>query len=120
MFIKPLILQSQAGLNAHLILSVKDPASKERLIKENVTLFEVFKIAAGYDDISSEWIKNFPITFDIAYPYLMKQLKKKDMNNAIVNTFLKVLSEYPDTFISQKVGIEKSREFLSAPKKSWS
>jgi triphosphoribosyl-dephospho-CoA synthase len=99
-----------SGLNGAPDLSVKDPASKERLIKENVTLFEVFKIAAGYDDICSEWIKNFPITFDIAYPYLMKNLKKKDMNNAIVNTFLKVLSEYPDTFISRKVGMEKARE----------
>jgi triphosphoribosyl-dephospho-CoA synthase len=40
----------------------------------------------------------------------MKQLKTKNMNNAIVNTFLKVLSEYPDTFITRKVGLEKSRE----------
>ena len=99
-----------SGLNGAPDLSVKDPASKERLIKENVTLFEVFRIAASYDDICSEWINNFPITFDVAYPYLMKQLKTKFMNNAIVNSFLKVLSEYPDTFITRKVGLEKSRE----------
>ena len=29
---------------------------------------------------------------------------------AIVNTFLKVLAEHPDTFISRKVGKEKARE----------
>ena len=88
-----------SGLNGAPDLSVKDKKSKTRLIEENVTLFQVFKIASGYDDICSEWIKNFPITFDLAYPYLMNQLKTKDLNTAIVNTFLNVLAENPDTFI---------------------
>jgi triphosphoribosyl-dephospho-CoA synthase len=99
-----------SGLNGAPDLSVKDPDSKARLIRENVSLFEVFKIASGYDDICSEWINNFPITFDLAYPYLMEQLKCKDHNTAIVDTFLKVLAEHPDTFISRKVGKEKAKE----------
>jgi triphosphoribosyl-dephospho-CoA synthase len=40
----------------------------------------------------------------------MEQLKSRDLNTAIIHTFLKVLSEYPDTFIARKVGIEKTRE----------
>jgi triphosphoribosyl-dephospho-CoA synthase len=79
-------------------------------MKENVSLFEVFKIAAGYDDICFEWVNNYSITFDMAYPYLMEQLKSKCLNTAIIHTFLKVLSERPDTFISRKVGVEKTRE----------
>ncbi len=105
-----------SGLNAASDLDVNDPASKERLLKENVSLFEVFKIAAGYDDICSEWVRNYPITFDLAYPYLKKQLERGDLNAAVVHTFLKILSEHPDTFIARKVGFEKARQVSSDAK----
>ncbi len=98
-----------SGLNGAPDLDVNDVKSKERLLKENVSLFEVFRIAAGYDDICYEWVNNFPLTFDLAYPYLAEQLKRKCLNNGIIHTFLKVLSERPDTFISRKVGLEKTR-----------
>jgi len=105
-----------SGLNGAPDLNVKDQNSKTRLIKENVTLHEVFKIASSYDDICREWVHNFPITFDLAYPYLMNELKHKDLNSAIVNTFLKVLAEHPDTFISRKVGVEKAKEVSAGAK----
>ena len=105
-----------SGLNGAPDLNVKDQNSKTRLIKENVTLHEVFKIASSYDDICREWVHNFPITFDLAYPYLMNELKHKDLNSAIVNTFLKVLAEHPDTFISRKVGKEKAKEVSAGAK----
>jgi triphosphoribosyl-dephospho-CoA synthase len=99
-----------SGLNGAPDLSVNDPKSKSRLVEENVSLFKVFQIAAGYDDICFEWVNNFPITFDMAYPYLSQQLSVKGrcLNTAIVHTFLKVLAERPDTFISRKVGLEKT------------
>ena len=99
-----------SGLGEAPDLDVTNPASKTRLLKENVTLFEVFKIAADYDDICSEWVHNYPITFDLAYPQLMKQLEKGDLNVAVVHTFLKILSEHPDTFIARKAGAKKARE----------
>jgi len=98
-----------SGLGGAPDLDVTDPASKTRLLKENVSLYEVFKIAAGYDDICSEWVNNYPITFDLAYPYLTSQLKHGDLNSSVVHTFLKILSEHPDTFIARKVGVEKAR-----------
>ena len=106
-----------SGLGDAPDLDVTDPASKARLLKENVTLFEVFKIAADYDDICSEWVRNYPITFDLAYPYLLEQLKHGDLNTAVVHTFLRVLSEHPDTFIARKVGVEKAREVSLDAKK---
>jgi triphosphoribosyl-dephospho-CoA synthase len=99
-----------SGLNGAPDLSVKDKNSKTRLLKENITLRQVFEIASSYDDICSEWINNYPITFGLAYPYLKSELKRVDLNTAIVNTFLKVLSDNPDTFIARKVGEEKARE----------
>jgi triphosphoribosyl-dephospho-CoA synthase len=107
---------SPSGLGDAPDLDVTDPASKERLLKENVGLFEVFKIASVYDDICYEWVNNYPITFDLAYPYLMKQLENKPLNTAVVHTFLKILSQRPDTFIARKVGKEKALEVSSEAK----
>ena len=109
-------IANPSGLNDAPDLDVTDPRSKERLIKENVTLFEVFKIASAYDDICAEWVNNYPVTFDLAYPYLMEQLKSKPLNMAVVHTFLKILSERPDTFIARKVGKEKAQEISSDAK----
>jgi triphosphoribosyl-dephospho-CoA synthase len=106
-----------SGLNDAPDLDVHDPHSKERILKENVSLYQVFKIAAGYDDVCSEWVNNYPITFNLAYPYLKEQLKSRDLNTAIIHTFLKVLSEHPDTFIARKVGFKKASELSLDAKK---
>lgn len=105
-----------SGLGGAPDLDVTDPSSKERLIRENVGLFEVFKIAAGYDDICYEWVNNYPVTFDLAFPYLKKQLEDKPLNVAVVHTFLKILSERADTFIVRKVGRERALEVSAEAK----
>jgi len=105
-----------SGLNEAPDLDVTDPHSKERLIKENVTLFEVFRLASAYDDICAEWVNNYPITFDLAYPYLTQQLKTKPMNTAVVHAFLKILSERPDTFIARKLGRGEALEVSAEAK----
>ncbi|MGD6933907.1 MAG: triphosphoribosyl-dephospho-CoA synthase [Candidatus Bathyarchaeia archaeon] len=99
-----------AGLNQAPDLSVSDPKSKQRLMTENVTLYKVFDIAKDYDDICSEWIRNYPITFTEAYPYLKEQLEEVEENTAVINVFLKILSKHPDTFIARKAGIEKAKK----------
>jgi triphosphoribosyl-dephospho-CoA synthase len=109
-------IASPSGLNEAPDLDVTNPASRERLLKENVSLFEVFKLASSYDDICYEWVHNYPITFSLAYPYLMAQLKSKPLNTAVVHTFLKILSEHPDTFIARKVGKEKAKEISEEAK----
>jgi triphosphoribosyl-dephospho-CoA synthase len=99
------------GLGKAPKLDVTDPASKQKILEEQVTLFEVFKIASAYDSIASEWVNNYPITFDLGYPYFVQQLEDKaDVNAATVHTFLKILSEVPDTFISRKVGLARAKK----------
>jgi triphosphoribosyl-dephospho-CoA synthase len=99
-----------SGLGGAPDLDVTKADSKKRLIEENVGLFEVFKLAAAYDDICYEWVNNYPITFDLAYPYLTEQLRSKPLNTAVVHTFLKILSERPDTFVARKMGSPKAQE----------
>jgi triphosphoribosyl-dephospho-CoA synthase len=100
-----------SGLGKAPELDVNDSDSVNRIVKENVTLYQVFKIASAYDRVCSEWVNNYPVTFEAAYPYLIKQIREaKDLNKAIIHTFLKVLAKYPDTFIARKIGIKKAKE----------
>jgi triphosphoribosyl-dephospho-CoA synthase len=105
-----------SGLGGVPDLDVNDPAAQTRILKDKISLFDVFKIAASYDNICSEWVNNYSITFDLAYPYLMQHLEYESLNEAIVHTFLKILSEHPDTFIARKVGSEKAQEISSEAK----
>ena len=106
-----ILIAKPSGLGEAPKLDVTDPASKQKILNDQVTLFEVFKIASEYDSIASEWVNNYPITFDLGYPYFTQQLEEmRDVNTAIVHTFLKILSEVPDTFIARKVGLAKAKE----------
>jgi triphosphoribosyl-dephospho-CoA synthase len=92
-------------------LDVTDPASKEKILRDKVTLFDVFKLSSAWDSVSSEWATNYAITFDLGYPYFVDLLKDtKDVNTATVQTFLKILSEVPDTLIARKLGSARAKD----------
>lgn len=104
-------IANPSGLNEAPELDINDPRSVDRIVKERISLYQVFKIASDYDRVCYEWVHNYPITFDFAYPFLTRQIKENgDLNMAVVHTFLNVLANYPDTFIARKVGVGKARE----------
>lgn len=104
-------IANPSGLGKAPDLDINDPTATERIIDQKISLYEVFRIAEKYDTICSEWTKNYPVTFDLAYPFLMNKLRDSpDPGLAIVQTFLQVLAEVPDTFIARKTGIEKARQ----------
>jgi len=106
-----------SGLGKAPDLDVNDPTSIDRILNERITLFHVFKIASTYDRVCSEWVNNYPVTFDFAYPRLKGRIDSgEDLNTAIVHVFLEVLATYPDTFIARKVGMEKARQVSALAK----
>lgn len=99
------------GLGEAPELDVNDPQSKRKILKEGISLYEIFKIASAYDSICAEWVRNYPITFEIGYPFFKEQIEKTgDINLATVHTFLKILAEIPDTLVIRKAGKEKAQE----------
>lgn len=107
------------GLGTVPELDIKDPDSVNKIHREKISLYQIFKIASKYDTICYEWVNNYSITFDFAYPSLVKQIKRdNDLNMAIVHLFLKVLAEYPDTLITRKTSIRKAREVSSMAKEA--
>jgi len=104
-----------SGLGKAPDLDVNDPGSVKRIIEEGISLYQVFKIAASYDMVCSEWVNNYPVTFEYAYPLLVQNLKEDgDLNMAIIHTFLAVLAKHPDTFIARKVGLKRACEVSAA------
>ncbi len=104
-------IANPSGLGKAPDLDVNDPASKNRILEEKVSLYEVFKIAEPYDTICSEYVNNYHVTFDLAYPALSKHLDKtSNPSSATIQAFLEVLAKVPDTFIARKTNIQKARE----------
>lgn len=110
-------IANPSGLGKAPELDINNPNSINLIRKEKISLYDTFVIASEYDTVCSEWVKNYPITFDVAYPYLIEQIGKTvDLNMAIIHTFLKILAEHPDTFIARKTGIKKAREVSAMAK----
>ena len=87
-------------------LDINDPAAKERLEEQGITLFQVMEHSAPHDMVAEEFITEFPLT-----RYTADLLHKHEsLCNPISTVFLKLLSEYPDTFIAKKYGMEAALE----------
>jgi triphosphoribosyl-dephospho-CoA synthase len=111
-------IASPSGLGKAPDLDVNDPKSKSRILEDKIPLYDVFKIAEPYDTICSEYVNNFHVTFDLAYPALSKHLKTlSDPSAAIIQSFLEVLAEIPDTFIARKTSPRKALEVSKEAKK---
>lgn len=105
------IAQAQpGGLGTSPRLDITDARSKKEILEKHISLFDVFKISAPWDSISNEWVTNYHVTFDIGYPFFLQQLNgTRDINTVIVSTYLKILSEVPDTLIQRKAGANRSK-----------
>jgi len=99
------------GLNKAPNFDATEASSKQEILRTHTTLFDLFKISTDYDSIAHEWTKNYPIVFDVGFPALCREIKRiENINDAIVHTFLKLLSENPDTLIARKAGSSKAQE----------
>lgn len=78
--------------------------------KDNINLKKIFELSKDYDLISSEYSSGFAIILNKGLPFYFDTFNQtNDINKATVNTFLKILSEYPDTLIIRKSGISDAQ-----------
>ncbi|KYK35481.1 MAG: hypothetical protein AYK18_03320 [Theionarchaea archaeon DG-70] len=68
---------------------------------KNMTLLDLFVTSSAWDTIASEWISGFPITFSGAQ-FLIE-------GGAIIELYLKILSEYPDSLVLRRFGKKMAR-----------
>lgn len=103
-------------------LDVKDTSSLDRILEEKLNPLDIFRECQERDAICNEWVTGFNVTFTEGYPFLRKRLDEgASINEATVDTFLKILSEHPDSLIQRKSGkkaaisvSQKAREIIQA------
>lgn len=97
---------------------VNKKSSINKILKENISLYKIFELSASWDNISAEWISDFKITFEIGVPYFQKVFQEsREINVAIVDSFLYILSRFPDSLIQRKSGIVEAKKISSRAKK---
>jgi triphosphoribosyl-dephospho-CoA synthase len=102
---------SPGGLGRVPELDVNDPTSIAEIRKRGIFLRDIFRISARYDLISREWVSDFHVTFEIGLPFLRQELRATgDINSAIVDTYLKILSQMPDTLVARKSGMGAAKQ----------
>ena len=105
------------GLGKISKYDLNDEDSLDEIRKDKIKLKQIFELSKDYDLISSEYATGFKITLTEALPYFFMIYEKvRDINTASVNTFLKILSEHPDTLIIRKAGKKKAIEVSNKAK----
>jgi triphosphoribosyl-dephospho-CoA synthase len=98
------------GLGRSPQLDARNPRSRVEILRRKISLLDVFRIATEWDAVCQEWVTKYSTTFDLGYPFFKRELRKSgDLNGATVNTYLRILSEKPDTLIARKAGSRKAR-----------
>ena len=106
--------------------SLGDPESTAELRAQEVTLYKLMDIARGYDLIANEWTSGFGRCLEGArsiIEFMQAQNEGAEdsvfncsgtgINEAIVYTFLKLLSRHRDTFIQTKFD-EDTADYVSS------
>ena len=108
---KAINLAEAGGMGDQEELDVSSEDSQKELLENEITMFDVLEISAEWDQLAKELTTSMPAIFEVGYPTYKRLREEYDYNYACVETFLKLLSIFPDTLISRKVGAEKAKVF---------
>jgi triphosphoribosyl-dephospho-CoA synthase len=79
-----------------------------------ITLLQAMELAKDRDSIAREYVTGFEITFGIGYPALRQAWEAQcDPQWAIVQAYLTILANVPDTLIGRKRGMDLARHVSS-------
>lgn len=98
------------GMGVQDELDVGSEDAKNELIEKGINMFDVLDLSSQWDMLAYELTRTMPITFGIGYPTFKEVKKSHGINKATVQTFLTILSIYPDTLIARKYGLETAQE----------
>ncbi len=113
--VKPILrgLTVEDGRRAYEAINLAKPAGMgtskrydlSEVQVEMITLLQAMEEARDRDSIAGEYVTDYHITFAIGLPTLRRTLEQGcSLSEAIVQTFLCILSEVPDTLIARKNG----------------
>ena len=82
-----------------------DAEEQDVAAEPTVSLLDAMRLAADRDGIAREYASSYETTFDRGVPALLNaRADALPMNDAIVEAYLTLLAEYPDTHIARRGG----------------
>jgi triphosphoribosyl-dephospho-CoA synthase len=92
-----------------------DNDARRKILKRGITLYDAMAEASSYDNVARELTTGLEISSNIGFKELIETFERTgDINMAVVHTFLRILSLFPDTFIARKVGLKKEGDIRRA------
>lgn len=100
------------SLNFYEAIKSADVGGLTPTLREpDVPFHELMRVSSSVDRIAEELSGGMKLTFEFSVPTLDNVLQRTDnMRKAVLQTYLIILSEFPDSLISKKLGIEKALE----------
>ncbi len=110
---------------AYEAIRIANPGGLGKVVKYDVnnvnvdiTLLEAMSEACERDSIAREYITDFEITFETGLPALRDALDMgSTFSDAVIQTFLTILSRVPDTLIARKKDKNTAQDISSRSKK---
>ena len=91
------------------------PDAGQSLIRKGLTLKDVMDVSSRWDTVAREMVTALEISCGVGYPTLLDVYSETgDINVAVVHTYLKLLSLYPDTFVARHVGLKHTSDIAKA------
>lgn len=91
------------------------PDAAQSLVRRGLTLRDVMEVSSRWDTVAREMVTALEISCGVGYPTLLDVYSETgDVNVAVVHTYLKLLSLYPDTFIARHVGLKHTSNIAEA------
>lgn len=107
---KAISMADAGGMGEREDLDVTRDDSHKDILEKDINMFQILEISAEWDMLAKELTTKMPVTFEIGFPTFKNTKSIHGINSATVQTFLDILSQFPDTLISRKYGLEKSQE----------
>ncbi|MCK9150802.1 triphosphoribosyl-dephospho-CoA synthase [Methanobacterium alcaliphilum] len=107
---KAIALADAGGMGERDDLDVTNDDSHKDILEKDINMFKILEISAEWDLLAKELTTKMPVTFETGFPLFKKTKIDHGINSATVSVFLTILSNFPDTLISRKYGLEKAQE----------
>lgn len=77
-----------------------------------VTLKEAMALASDRDQIAAQYADGFGLVWSVGIPFLLQRKKafRDNWEQVVLELFLTILAEYPDSLIARKCGLDKANE----------
>ncbi len=96
-------IAAPGGLGDSRKYDVKDPSPQ-------IAILEAMAEAASWDSVAREYVTDFEITFTVGLPAFEGcSVKDIPLKDAVTQTFLTILSRFPDTLIARKRGMKEAK-----------